>query len=712
MRFTLRIIILSAWSWMLFFALPLSMSVGHTLMADEPTPLIKLTYVYKEKDGVSISADVYRPTGTEDRPVVVWIHGGALIVGSRTQVPKDLLQLCTEERLILVSLDYRLAPEVKLPEIANDITDAFQWIHKQGPKLFHADTQKIVVAGGSAGGFLSMLAGVIVQPRPTALVAYWGYGDIDGQWATHQSEFYRTQTPLVDPQEANSAVHRGAVLTNTDAPAIQASRAKYYRYLRQTGGWSQGVTGIDSVREPEKLALYCPVHRISDAYPPILMIHGTKDTDVPYESSLSMSKELTRHRVTHELVTVPGAEHGLRDGDPQLVAAAHSKAREFILRYTVGRFSGNASGAIEPNRQEDLNVISQVGPQGLGTERARVAQQNLLKCGLEILPELLAAMDTSNSVALNWYRILFDEITARELTNPTTHWPTDFLKSYVNNSRIAGRPRRLVVSLLDRLEPAPKFSTTWLPTRLDDPEFRYEAIQLAIQAGDKALSEKNLAAAKAAFRSAFDNARDSNQVSQAASRLEAAGEKVDVNAHLGMLTEWWLIGPFDAPGKTGFQKVFQPEEGVDLSAQYQTAGGASLRWNRSDATDSLGQLNLITHFGTTREAVAYAYSEIELSEALTGLLGAGADDNLTVWLNGQKVLAREQWLNGTRFDRFVVPIQLRSGKNSILVKVCQGPQHKDPEVVNNWSLQMRLCDRDGKGLLFKSLLSPARRQTP
>jgi hypothetical protein len=33
-----------------------------------------------------------------------------------------------------------------------------------------------------------------------------------------------------------------------------------------------------------------------------------------------------------------------------------------------------------------------------------------------------------------------------------------------------------------------------------------------------------------------------------------------------------------------------------------------------------------------------------------------------------------------------------------LVKICQGPQHKDPQVPNNWSLQLRLCDADGKGL--------------
>ena len=76
-------------------------------------PLNKTTHVYKTVGDVKVEADVYRPEGNEARPVVVWIHGGALIVGSRSQVPKQILELCTRERFVFVSLDYRLAPEVK-----------------------------------------------------------------------------------------------------------------------------------------------------------------------------------------------------------------------------------------------------------------------------------------------------------------------------------------------------------------------------------------------------------------------------------------------------------------------------------------------------------------------------------------------------------------------------------------------------------------------
>ena len=291
-------------------------------------PLVKTTHVYKTVGDVKVEADVYRPEGAEARPVVVWIHGGALIVGSRSQVPKQILELCTRERFVFVSLDYRLAPEVKLPQIAEDLQDAFRWLHEQGPKLFGADTRRIVVTGGSAGGFLTMLSGAIVKPKPTALVAYWGYGDIDGEWTRSMSTHHGVAVPR---EEALAGVNKnGKVLTNTDDPAEGKARGGYYRHLRQTGGWSLGVTGIDAVQEPGKLDRFCPVKQITRDYPPILMVHGTEDTDVPYFCSTDMAKELTKHGVKHELLTVQGAEHGLRDGDPKRNAEVNARALEFI----------------------------------------------------------------------------------------------------------------------------------------------------------------------------------------------------------------------------------------------------------------------------------------------------------------------------------------------------------------------------------------------
>lgn len=287
----------------------------------------KKTHVYKTIDKVEISADVYRKDNGLRQPVVVWIHGGALIMGSRTAVPRNLLDLCSRENITLVSLDYRLAPEVRLPEIVADIEDAFRWLRANAATKLHSDPERMVVTGGSAGGYLTLATGYRVTPRPTALVAYWGYGDVDGEWYTKPSEHYRKR-PLVEQKEAEAAV--GArVLTGTSGEE-QKARGRFYLYLRQNGLWTRAVTGFDPVKDKAKLDPFCPVRNVTGDYPPTLLVHGTEDTDVPYALSAAMAKELNRHKVRHELVTVMGAEHGLAGGDKAAVAAAHERALAFI----------------------------------------------------------------------------------------------------------------------------------------------------------------------------------------------------------------------------------------------------------------------------------------------------------------------------------------------------------------------------------------------
>lgn len=362
--------------------------------------------------------------------------------------------------------------------------------------------------------------------------------------------------------------------------------------------------------------------------------------------------------------------------------------------------------ALDPSYDpaRDLAVIAKAGPQGEGSAAAKVARDELAKHGVEVLPKLLVAMDTSNAVAANWYRTVYEEIVARELARDGTKWPIEFFKEYVSDSKRVGRPRRLVLGLLDKLEPT--FRASWLPTRLDDSEFRYEAVGLALAAGDRAVKDKDQAAAKTQFRKAFDAARDSTQVTQAAVKLKSLGESADAISHLGLVTDWWLVGPFDAPAKTGFAAVFEPEKKLDLQAKYLGQGGVEIVWKRHHETDTLGQLDLNKQLGATREAVGYVYSEIDVPREQAAQVRCGADDNCSVWLNGEKVFGRDQWLNGTRFDRFITPIQLKAGRNSLLIKVCQGPQHKDPEVPNNWSLQLRLCDEQGRGIEFRPALKP------
>jgi len=294
----------------------------------DPPALPKRSFVYKEVGGVKIELDVHRDGGTQPRPVLVWIHGGALIMGNRSSVPRDLLYLCRDAKLALVSIDYRLAPQVKLPDIISDVQDALAWIREKGPELAQLNPKKLVVAGGSAGGYLTLMTGIGPEPRPLGLVAYWGYGDVDGDWYTKPSEFYRTK-PIVDPKEAFKALSPAQVTAPPDKEQAEA-RSRYYLALRQHGLWTREVTGFEPGKDKAKLDPYCPVRNVTPTFPPTVLIHGTVDTDVPFDLSAAMAKEFERNQVYFDFIRVPDAGHGLSGGDKRIVYDAHNRARVFI----------------------------------------------------------------------------------------------------------------------------------------------------------------------------------------------------------------------------------------------------------------------------------------------------------------------------------------------------------------------------------------------
>ena len=118
---------------------------------------------------------------------------------------KDYLRRYLEAGFVVISIDYRLAPETKLPQIIEDLQDAFRWVRKTGPEAFQIDPQRVAVTGGSAGGYLTLMAGCCVQPPPQCLVSFYGYGDIVGEWYAKPNEFYLRE-PAVPKEVAYASV--------------------------------------------------------------------------------------------------------------------------------------------------------------------------------------------------------------------------------------------------------------------------------------------------------------------------------------------------------------------------------------------------------------------------------------------------------------------------------------------------------------------------
>jgi acetyl esterase/lipase len=290
----------------------------------------KKTYIYKTVDPCKIQADVYRIGEEKNRPVVIWVHGGALIMGHRGQVDRALLEKLLKAGYVVVSIDYRLAPETKLPAILEDLDDACKWVREKGPELFGIDPEKVAVMGGSAGGYLTLVAGFRVERRPKALVSFWGYGDIAGDWYSRPDPYYSKQ-PAVSKEEAYSAVG-GQAISESSGPN---KRHRFYLYCRQNGLWPKEVAGFDPDKEPKAFDRFCPIRNVTAKYPPTLLIHGTKDTDVPYEQSEMMAKELDRNGVKDELMTIRDAGHGLAGAKPDVVAKMHDRVLAFLKQYVM-----------------------------------------------------------------------------------------------------------------------------------------------------------------------------------------------------------------------------------------------------------------------------------------------------------------------------------------------------------------------------------------
>jgi acetyl esterase/lipase len=288
-------------------------------------PPSKRTYSYKSAGGCSIQADVYRPEGEGACPAILWIHGGALILGHRGDLRSEQLSRYLEAGFAVVSIDYRLAPETKLATILEDVRDGHNWLREKGPELFRIDPDRIAVVGHSAGGYLTLTCGYRLRHRPRALVAFYGYGDIAGPWYSEPDPFYLRQ-PAVSKEEALGAVGTATVC---EAPRPNR-RGRFYLYCRQQGVWPKEVTGYDPHAQPAAFDRFCPDRNVSTEFPPTLLLHGDNDTDVPFSLSEKMAGELARHRVEHRLIRIPGGTHGF---DTAMTEPRVSQAFDTVIAF-------------------------------------------------------------------------------------------------------------------------------------------------------------------------------------------------------------------------------------------------------------------------------------------------------------------------------------------------------------------------------------------
>ncbi|MEU9024884.1 alpha/beta hydrolase [Actinomadura sp. NPDC048394] len=104
-----------------------------------------------------LPARVYTPEGDGPFPAFVWFHGGGWTIGGLDENEYACRAVCAEAGAVVVSVDYRLAPENPFPAAAEDAYAAVQWVAAHGAQI-NADPSRIAVGGESAGGNLAAVA--------------------------------------------------------------------------------------------------------------------------------------------------------------------------------------------------------------------------------------------------------------------------------------------------------------------------------------------------------------------------------------------------------------------------------------------------------------------------------------------------------------------------------------------------------------------------
>lgn len=357
--------------------------------------------------------------------------------------------------------------------------------------------------------------------------------------------------------------------------------------------------------------------------------------------------------------------------------------------------AGGASVADAASPRDLIATIQAVGKEGQGHQAAQPAMRELSQQRADALPRILTGLNDANPLAANWLRNAFETIADRELSRSGT-LPTADLERFIQDRQNDPRARRLAYEWLLKVEPQAR--ERLIPSMLTDPgaEFRRDAVQRLIDAARKADERKDGATAKELCRQALVGATDDDQVQAIVKRLRELGEQVDLQEHFGFLVEWRFLGPFDNAGNKGYDTAYPPESELNFDAAYQGKNG-EVRWEPPHRTDQeYGIVDLAKATAPHKGACTYAATEFVSPKEQSVELRLGTPNAWKLWINGKLAFARDEYHRNMQLDQYRVPVHLKQGRNTILLKICQNEQTED--WAQRWQYQIRVCDSSGAAI--------------
>lgn len=222
--------------------------------------------------------DLYLPGTGTNFPLIVWIHGGGWMAGSKENPPGLRMVL---HSFAMASLNYRLSQEAIFPAQLIDCKAAIRWLRAHASD-YGIDPNRIAVWGASAGGHLVALLGTTGDDK-----------EFDQGENTNISSRVQAVCDWFGPTDFMQITNYPSQLHHGDSNSPESLLIG-------------GVIG----QNPDKVLAANPIHYITKDDPPFLIMHGDKDPLVPWQQSQILADALKKAGVPVQFHIVPGGGHG------------------------------------------------------------------------------------------------------------------------------------------------------------------------------------------------------------------------------------------------------------------------------------------------------------------------------------------------------------------------------------------------------------------
>jgi acetyl esterase/lipase len=257
--------------------------------------------IYATVDGKDLGLDVYLPAGVQSPPLLVWVHGGAWSSGTKAQAP----MVFVANGFAVASLDFRQSTEARFPAQIHDIKAAIRFLRAKAGTYGYR-TNRVAIGGSSSGGHLAALVGVSN-----------GHQELEGSLGAHLKESSAVQAIL----DYYGASNLNTILAQSTPFGLNMRRPALERLL-----------GAPPEQVKELATLASPVAHVDRSDPPLYLLHGDQDPQMPINQSHELDGAYKRLGLDVAFDVVHGAAHG---GEGFMSGEYLTRAVAFLNR-TIG----------------------------------------------------------------------------------------------------------------------------------------------------------------------------------------------------------------------------------------------------------------------------------------------------------------------------------------------------------------------------------------